>query len=79
MKSSKLWLPLLFLLLAPCGTQDELADAYGNFEAIEVLVSAEFQGRILAFEPGEGTALEKDQVTVIIDTTQLYLQKIQLE
>jgi len=43
------------------------------------MVSAESQGKIVAFEPEEGNALEKDQVTVTIDTTQLYLQKIQLE
>jgi len=79
MKSSRLLLPLFILFLAACGTQDELADAYGNFEAIEVMVSAESQGKIMAFGPQEGTALEKDQVTVLIDTTQLYLQKIQLE
>jgi HlyD family secretion protein len=79
MKSSRLLPALLILFLIACDTKDELADAYGNFEAIEVMVSAESQGKIMAFEPEEGAALAKDQVTVVIDTAQLYLQKIQLE
>jgi HlyD family secretion protein len=79
MKSSRLLPALLILFLIACDTNDELADAYGNFEAIEVMVSAESQGKIMAFEPEEGAALAKDQVTVVIDTAQLYLQKIQLE
>ena len=30
----------------------ELSDAYGNFEAIEVMVSAESQGRIVSLQTG---------------------------
>jgi len=62
-----------------CNQQEESADAYGNFEAIEVMVSAESNGRIITFLQQEGATLQKDQVTVTIDTTQLYLQKLQLE
>lgn len=72
-------LPFLLILLAACGNQEEVSDAYGNFEAIEVMVSSESQGRIVAFEPEEGASLKENQVTVLIDTTQLYLKKIQLE
>jgi len=71
-------LALLSTLLA-CNTEVDQADAYGNFEAIEVMVSAESLGRILMFEPQEGASLQKGQVSVIIDTTQLYLQKVRLE
>jgi len=62
-----------------CKQQENQADAYGNFEALEVMVSAESQGRILMFEPVEGASLQEGQVSVIIDTTQLYLQKVRLE
>jgi HlyD family secretion protein len=79
MKSSRYLLPLLFLFVAACSTKEEVSDAYGNFEAIEVMVSAESQGKIVAFEPEEGSTLEENQVTVLIDTTQLYLRKIQFE
>ena len=79
MKSTRYLLPFLLLLFAACSNHEEVADAYGNFEAIEVMVSAESQGRIVAFEPEEGATLQEDQVTVVIDTTQHYLKKIQLE
>ena len=72
-------LPALFLFFAACSPKEELADAYGNFEAIEVMVSAESQGRIIDFGPEEGSPLGENQVSVLIDTTQLYLKKIQLE
>lgn len=72
-------LTFLFPFLAACGTQEDVSDAYGNFEAIEVMVSAETQGRIETFVPEEGSTLEASQVTVVIDSTQLYLKKIQLE
>ncbi|TFH27178.1 MAG: HlyD family efflux transporter periplasmic adaptor subunit [Bacteroidia bacterium] len=79
MKSKRYLLPILLISLAACSQQQDVSDAYGNFEAIEVMVSAESQGRIVAFVPEEGATLRKDQVTVVIDTTQLYLKKIQLE
>ncbi len=79
MKSSRYILPFLLLFLAACSKHEEVADAYGNFEAIEVMVSAESQGRVVAFEPEEGATLQEDQVSVVIDTTQHYLKKIQLE
>ena len=69
----------MLLFLAACSKHEEVADAYGNFEAIEVMVSAESQGRVVAFEPEEGATLQEDQVSVVIDTTQHYLKKIQLE
>ncbi len=69
---------LLSSLLA-CTSLEDQADAYGNFEAIEVMISAEAQGRILSFAPEEGAALNKGQVVVVIDTVQLHLKRVQLE
>ena len=79
MKATKYFLPILLLPVLACHNQDDGADAYGNFEAVEVMVSAEIQGRILEFVPEEGSLLEEGQVTARIDSTQLYLKKIQLE
>lgn len=79
MKSSRYLLPFLLLSFAACSNQEEVSDAYGNFEAIEVMVASETQGRIVSFEPEEGASLRENQVAVLIDTTQLYLKKIQLE
>jgi len=67
------------LILGSCRQQENQADAYGNFEAIEVMVSAEVSGQITAFQAEEGDLLRQDQVSVRIDTTQLYLQKLGLE
>lgn len=75
----KLVIPALFLTLLACNQQLEQADAYGNFEAIEVMVSSESQGQILGFDPMEGSPLQQGQVAVTVDTTQLYLQKVRLE
>jgi HlyD family secretion protein len=72
-------LSCLLIFLGACKQKDELADAYGNFEAIEIIVSAESSGRILSFPSMEGDLLTKEQVSVHIDTTQLYLQKLGLE
>lgn len=70
-------LAILFFLIS-CNKQENQADAYGNFEAIEVLVSAESQGRILSFEAQEGARLETNQVVAVIDSLQLHLKKLQL-
>jgi len=79
MKYTRFILPVLLLLIAACNQQDSSADAYGNFEAVEVIVSAESSGRIISFLPGEGAMLKAGQVSVNIDSTQLYLQKLRLE
>ncbi len=73
--------PILILvatLLAGCNNQSEVADAYGTFEATEVIVSAETGGRILQFDVTEGTAIEKGTIMASIDTTLLHLQKTEL-
>jgi len=79
MKYIRFILPFLLLPIIACNQQDDSADAYGNFEAIEVIVSAESNGRIISFLPGEGAILTAGQVSVNIDTTQLYLQIVSLE
>jgi len=79
MKYTRYLVPFLLLILVACKQQADSSDAYGNFEAIEVIVSAESSGRIISFLPGEGASLTAGQVSVNIDTTQLYLQKLRLE
>jgi len=79
MNYTRYLLPALFLIFMGCKNNEEQADAYGNFEAIEVMVSAEAQGRIVEFNPREGEILRKDQVIVVVDSTQLNLKKKQLQ
>lgn len=69
---------LLSLLAVGCGNRDDF-DATGTFEATEVTVSAEANGRILCFDVEEGDSVEVAVPVGAIDTVQLYLQKLQLE
>ena len=65
------------LLLASCGGDPE-PDAYGTFEATEVVVSAQTTGQLLSFAPVEGMALDRGAEVALIDTAQLALERDQL-
>ena len=54
------------------------ADAYGNFEAEEVVVSAETAGQLVHFQVEEGIRLSEGTVVGTIDTAQLVLQRQEL-
>jgi HlyD family secretion protein len=66
------------IVLASCNSGDDLADGYGNFEAIETVISAEGNGKLLAFSVEEGKTLKMDDIVGYIDTIQLSLKKEQL-
>jgi len=70
-------LPLGLSLVSCNGSKIE-SDASGTFEATEVIVSAEANGKIRSFTAEEGTALEAGQTVGVVDSTQLYLRKKQL-
>lgn len=65
------------LLVAGCGDGASAPDAYGTFEAVEVLVSSELPGRILTFDAREGERIDAGALVAMIDTTQLALQRRQ--
>ena len=65
-------------ILLSCNKEDNQADAYGNFEATEVTISAESNGKIEFLNIDEGMQLEKNAIIGQIDTVQLYLNKQQL-
>src|SRR6056297_631550 len=69
----------LSLLLFACSGNDNGPDAYGNFEAREIIVSAESQGKLLQFNVEEGEKLKKNQQVGWIDTSTLHIQKEQLK
>ena len=69
---------LLFTALFSCKKTDAAADAYGNFEATETVVSAEGNGRLLFLQVEEGQRLQAGELVALIDTSQLHLQKLQL-
>jgi HlyD family secretion protein len=67
------------VLLGGCRNKTEKADAFGNFEATEVIISAETSGRIIQFDPTEGVKVEKGAMIALIDTTFLHLQKAEID
>ncbi len=66
-----------FLTLS-CGGKDGEYDASGTFEATEIIVSSEANGKILSLDIVEGQQLEAGAPVGTIDSTQLYLKKRQL-
>ncbi len=69
---------LLAITLAACNNKDNDFDATGTFEATEVTVSAEQNGRLLALDINEGDRVRAGQQVALIDTTQLYLKARQV-
>lgn len=69
---------LILISLISCSKNNDKADGYGNFEATEVTISAEANGKINYLKLEEGDILEPNTVVGLIDTTQLYLNKQQL-
>jgi hypothetical protein len=67
------------VLLVGCKNKADKADAFGNFEATEVIISAETNGRILQFDPVEGVKVENGSMIALIDTTVLHLQKAEID
>ena len=70
-------LPAAALLVASCSREPE-ADAYGTFEATEVVVASQTSGQIQRFVPVEGMSLGRGAVAAVIDTTQLALERQQI-
>lgn len=67
------------ILFSSCNRNKFDHDASGTFEATEIIISAEASGKIEEFNIIEGDKLSKGQYLGYIDTTQLYLKKLQLQ
>lgn len=74
----KLILFIALALLASCSGNKNEADAYGNFEADELILSAENNGKIISTNALEGEQVSAGAIIALIDTTNLALQKQQL-
>lgn len=68
----------LLVTVLSCKDKNNEADAYGNFEAKEITVSSEANGKIEFLDVEEGNKIAKNQMVAVIDTTQLHLNKLQL-
>ena len=71
-------LALLTTTLFSCGNGKEKADGYGNFEATEITISSETNGKLESFNIEEGQNLKKDAFIGYIDTIPLNLKREQL-
>lgn len=70
---------IMLLTLFSCGNDNGKADGYGNFEATEITISAENNGKLMQFNLDEGDILQKEQFIGYIDTIPLALKREQLE
>ena len=70
---------IIAILVAGCKNKADNADAFGNFEATEVIVSSETNGRVLQLEPVEGTKVISGSKIALIDTTLSHLQKAEID
>ena len=71
-------LAFVLLLSAACSDRNKLADAYGNFEVKDVIISSEANGILSRFNIEEGQLIHKGDTIGIVDTVPLYLKKKQL-
>lgn len=79
MRTSHLLLLLIYLIVSSCRTNENSFDASGTFEADEVVVSAELNGKLISFTVEEGDTLSKETVVGSIDAGNLSLQKEQVQ
>jgi HlyD family secretion protein len=70
---------LAFLAFGACKNGEKKSDAYGNFEAVETIVSSEMPGKLLKMEVKQGDQIEPGKLIALIDTTELYLKKLQTQ
>jgi HlyD family secretion protein len=75
----KLLIPILVILAAGCGRGVSDADAWGTFEADEVIISAETSGRIVRMDITEGAVVSGGAVIAVTDTTMAVLQRAELD
>ncbi len=77
MKTQNYLFILLIMLLGACSDKGDQPDAWGTFEATDVTISAMANGKLLQFNLQEGELLDSGQMVGFVDTTDLYLKKLQ--
>lgn len=77
MKKNNLFALFILLTLVSC-VEKSNHDASGSFEAVETMISAEANGKILQLNIEEGQELNAGQRIGYIDSTQLHARKLQL-
>ena len=78
MRSALLTLAVFTFAATACDREPQ-PDAYGNVEATSVVVGAETGGRLLSFRPAEGDRLAAGVLVGTVDSSQLVLEREQVE
>lgn len=78
MKALNYFIIIIAISFISCSSDKDGMDASGVFEATEIIVSAETTGKLLSFPLQEGDELIKGQQVGQIDSSQLYLNKLQV-
>ena len=74
-----LFIAIISTLIFSCNNDESQFDASGTFEADEVIVSAQLGGQLLAFNIDEGDTLSAGETVGKIDSTDVLLQKQQVQ
>lgn len=69
----------LIFILASCDNNKITFDASGSFEAIETIISSEATGTLKQLNIEEGQVLQAGQAIGYVDSTQLFLRRMQME
>jgi len=79
MNKNLLLLLALSLFCFSCKNNKRASDAFGVFQATEIIVSSESNGKMLKFIVDEGKTYQEDEVVGCIDTVPIYLRIKQLD
>ncbi len=74
-----LFISLFSFIIVGCKNDSNTSDAYGNFDVDETIISAEAAGRLEYFNIEEGQTLKEGQKVGAIDSTNLILQRNEIE
>lgn len=67
------------IIIHGCQSNLQGPDAYGNFEATEIMVTSETSGRLIYWNIRDGDMLQAGQPVAIVDTTIIHLKLSELD
>jgi len=70
---------IVFLAFGACKNGEKKSDAFGNFEAVETIVSSEAAGKLLSMNVKQGDQIVTGGLIAQIDTSEIVLKKMQTE
>src|SRR5436190_14619306 len=73
-----LYLLIIIVSIFSCKEEASKFDASGSFEAVETIIAAEANGKLLQLNIEEGQQMDSGQIIGYIDSTPLHLSKLQL-